>query len=202
MYLFVLGAVNLSRRPLVTSGARDTMALALAISGFVAAGPMELFLPEAVAVYWGGWVWGLMLACYGLMVALLVLTMRPRIIVYNCTRENLRPVLTEVVTRLDPAALWAGDTVHLFQLGVEFHLDHQPLLKTVQLAAAGADQDFGNWRRLEAELGAALRTTPVDPNPLASVFLSVGLVIVTFLTYWMARDPAAVQHALNEMLRR
>jgi hypothetical protein len=88
MYLLVLGAVNLSRRPVVASGGRDALALALAISGFVAAGPMELFLPEMVAAWWGGWVWALMLTGYLLVVLFIVLMMRPRIVIYNCTRTN------------------------------------------------------------------------------------------------------------------
>ena len=45
-YLMVLGVVNLSIRPFVTTGSRDTAALGLAISGLAIAGPMELFLPE------------------------------------------------------------------------------------------------------------------------------------------------------------
>ena len=45
VYLLLLGIINLMPRPFMTSGARDTAALSIAISGFVVAGPMELFLP-------------------------------------------------------------------------------------------------------------------------------------------------------------
>ena len=45
VYLLLLGFVNLSTRPFVTTGARDVGALGLAIAGLIVAGPMELFLP-------------------------------------------------------------------------------------------------------------------------------------------------------------
>jgi hypothetical protein len=45
IYLLLLGIVNLGRRPLLVSGVRDTAALALAISGLVIVGPIELFFP-------------------------------------------------------------------------------------------------------------------------------------------------------------
>ena len=59
MYLLALGAVNLSARPLLTTGGRDFVALGIGVSGLVAVGPMELFLAEGAAEYWGPWIWGL-----------------------------------------------------------------------------------------------------------------------------------------------
>jgi hypothetical protein len=45
-YLLVLGVLNLSSRPLLTTGGRDAAALAMAIAGLMVVGPMELFLVE------------------------------------------------------------------------------------------------------------------------------------------------------------
>ena len=61
MYLLVLGILNLSRRPFVTTGARDTAALGIGLSGLVLAGPMELFMPEQAAAKWPGTVWVLLI---------------------------------------------------------------------------------------------------------------------------------------------
>ncbi len=107
-YLLVLGVINLSSRPLLTTGSRDAAALAIAIAGLVLAGPMELFLVEEAAVLYGGWVWAIMLAAYGLLVALIILLLRPRLVVYNVTLEQLRPLLADVVARLDSESRWAG----------------------------------------------------------------------------------------------
>ncbi len=49
VYLMLLGLINLSSRPLVTNGARDTAALGVGISGFIMVGPCELLLPQATA---------------------------------------------------------------------------------------------------------------------------------------------------------
>ena len=99
VYLFLLGLINLSRRPFLTTGARDAAALGVGISGFVVVGPMELFLPGAAANRFGGYVWLLLLAFYALCLTLWVLLLRPRLVIYNATAEQLRPVLAGV----DPA---------------------------------------------------------------------------------------------------
>ena len=70
MYLLLLGAVNLSRRSLLVSGVRDAAALALAVSGLVVIGPMELFFPFESAVKLGSYVWLLLLALYVMCVVL------------------------------------------------------------------------------------------------------------------------------------
>ena len=75
-YLVVLGIVNLSSRPLVTTAVRDALALAIALAGFVVVGPMELFLVEEAAALYGGWVWGIMLVAYALVVLLAVLLLQ------------------------------------------------------------------------------------------------------------------------------
>ena len=70
-YLVLLGAIHLRARPLLTTGGRDLAALAVAVSGLIAAGPMELFLSEGAAALYGGWVWMIMLTAYGLSVLLI-----------------------------------------------------------------------------------------------------------------------------------
>lgn len=202
MYLLVLGLVNLSSRPLVTTGARDVASLGIAISGFVVAGPMELFLPEAAAVFWGGRVWLLMIGCYALMVVFVMLIMRPRLVIYNIDAAQLAPVLTEVSARLDPDARWAGDSLVMPQLGVQLHVESLAMLKNVQLVSAGPRQDTSGWRRLENELATALRLVRGAPNPYGISLLSFGVAMAGVISYWLARDPAGVEQALNQMLRR
>ena len=94
IYLLVIGMLQLSRRPFVTSGGRDQAALAVGISGLVVAGPFELFMPDAPARQFGGFIWILLLALYGLGCTLAILLSRPRIVVYNVRGDDLRiPVL-------------------------------------------------------------------------------------------------------------
>ena len=202
MYFLVLGAINLSSRPFLTTGFRDTAALGIAISGFVAAGPMELFLPERAAVELGWGAWALLLALYFLGLLLLVLLMRPQLVIYNATIEQLRPALAEVVAGLDSEARWAGDSLTMPQLGVQLHIEPLVVMKNVQLLASGPQQNIYGWRRLEGELARALRKTRGTPNPYGLSLVTFGLFMSGMITWWLYRDPTGVQQALNELLRR
>lgn len=202
VYLFILGSINLGRRPLVTTGARDTAALGIAISGFIAAGPMELFLPEATAAALGGWIWALLMTFYFLCLMLVVLLLRPRLVIYNVTFEQLKPALANVVTRLDGHARWAGDCLTMPSLSVQLTVEHQPVMKNVQLVSSGPVQSIAGWRRLEDELARELRELKGLPNPYGVFLISFALLIGAGVLYWMYRDPQGVQQALNDMLRR
>ena len=201
-YLFLLGAVNIFRGPLLTTGARDTAVLGIAVSGLIVAGPMELFLPEAAAFRFGPWVWVLMLAFYFLCLTLLVLLGRPRLVVYNVTVEQLRPALADVVAQLDKEFRWAGDCLVLPQLGVQLHVEPLPLLRNVQLVASGPRQSYAGWRQLEVALADRLRETRSGSNPVGFVLVIVSVAVFATAMAWMARDQDAVAQALSEMLRR
>jgi len=202
IYFLLLGTINLSRRPFVTSGARDAAALGIAIGGFVVAGPMELFLPEAAAVRMGFWVWPTCISFYILCLSLAVLLMRPRIVIYNVTFEQLRPSLADIVLRLDSESRWAGDSLVMPNLGVQLTVESQGMMKNVQLAAAGAEQSFQGWRLLESELTSTLRSAKGTRNPYGMSLIMFGLLMAAAVIFWLSRDPQGVAEALNEMLRK
>jgi hypothetical protein len=200
VYLLLLGLINLSPRPFVTSGMRDTAALGVAISGFVTAGPMELFLPASVAL--PTWiVWLVLILFYALCLTLLVLLQRPRIVIYNVTPEQLRPVLADVIRRLDKEARMAGDSVFFPNLGVHLHLESLPILKNVQLKPSGPAQSYQGWREIELALQAGLRESRGTPNPYATSFLLFGAILVGIIGFWMASRGEAIAQAWQEMIR-
>ena len=57
-------------------------------------------MPESAAASFGWYIWPLLLALYGLCLMLVLLTLRPRIMIYNITTERLRPLLEDLATRL------------------------------------------------------------------------------------------------------
>ncbi len=202
IYFLLLGSINLSRRPFVTSGTRDAAALGIAIGGFVVAGPMELFLPESAVTRMGFWVWPTGIAFYILCLSLAVLLMRPRIVIYNVTFEQLRPSLADILLRLDSESRWAGDSLVMPNLGVQLTVESQGMMKNVLLVAAGKEQSFPGWRLLEAELSTVLRSAKGTRNPYGMSLIMFGLLMAASVIYWLSRDPQGVAQALNEMLRK
>jgi hypothetical protein len=201
-YLLLLGAVNLACRPFLTTGARDAAALGLALSGFVVVGPMELFLPETAAEHFGGYVWVLLLAFYVLCLGLIVLLVRPRLVIYNITIDQLRPMLSHILEGLDSHARWAGESLVLPQLGVQLHLESFLTMRNVQLVSSGPQQSFPGWRRLERALVLACRATKTAPNPYGLSLVLFGLLMVAMVTFYSVHDSQSMAHALREMLRR
>ena len=201
-YLFVLGMVNLRRRPTVVSGVNDAAALSVALLGLVVVGPFELFMPEPAAAYFGARIWLYLLALYGLFVLLLVLNVRPRIVVYNSTNEQLRPVLARCAETLDDGARWAGDNLLLPKLGVQLHLDPFPPLHNVVLAATGETQNRAGWRKFRKELTLGVAELK-SPGRYFGGVLSTAAAICLVAALWRLLDGdshAAVAAAWRELM--
>lgn len=201
VYVLLLGAINLSRRPFLVSGTRDAAALGLAVAGFVIVGPMELFFPEAAAVRFQAYVWLLLLAFYGLCLILTLLLLRPRLIVYNISVDRLRPILADLVNHLDAEARWAGDSLIMPGLGVQMYIDGSPAMRNASLVSIGSNQNHQGWRRLEEALAATLQQVEVARNPRGASLVSAGVLIGAALVLAIARDPQAVARELFDMLR-
>ncbi len=201
-YVLLLGLVNLSSRPLLTSGGRDMAALALGISGLVLVGPVELFFPEFAVERFGGYVWLMLIGLYALLVVFLMLVLRPRLVIYNMTVEQLRPTLAHVVSDLDPDVRWAGECLVLPRLGVQLHVEPFLAMRNVQLVSSGPHQSFAGWRRLERGLVKGLKGVSSTPNPYGFSLVFFGLLMVALVTFAVVSDTAAVAQTLQEMLRQ
>ena len=204
IYMFLLGVINLARRPLVVSGGRDAAALGLAVSGLLFVGPMALLYPESLAAHFGpAGAKFLGLTFIGLMAICLImvfLVLRPRLIVYNISVDQLRPILVEVVERMDPEARWAGDCVCLPGLGVQLHLESSGWMRNVSLVSSGPKQDYQGWSRLGVELAAALRSVETPWNLCGLMLLSAGNVLLLGLAWAIVRDPQAIARTVFELL--
>ena len=201
VYLLLIGAINLFRRPFLVSGTRDAAALGLAVSGLVIVGPVELFFPMTASLRFGPFVWVLLVTLYALSLVLVLLVLRPRLVIYNISRDELRPILAELVAELDAEARWAGDSLVLPNLGIQLHVDGLPAMRNVSLAAAGSTQSHQGWRRLEMALGAALGRLEVTRNPQAIALLSAGGLLALAVILAISWDPQAVAQSLFDMLR-
>lgn len=218
VYLLLLAMLNLSRRPFLTTGGRDLGALGTALAGLIVIGPMELFMPQMAALKFGAYVWLPLIAFYGLSVSLIVLLTRPRLVIYNIGLDELRPVLAEVVARIDSGARWAGDTLVLSQKKktagesqvegeevmriAQLHIEVSPAMRHVTMVANGPRQSFTLWRQLEIGLATALRDVVVRPSACGWCLLSVALLLVAGCMSTMLGDPRAVAQGMQDMLAR
>jgi hypothetical protein len=202
IYMLVIGMLNLSSRPFVTTGLRDSAALGIAVMGFVIIGPMELFLPERLLMRLPmPWlVWPILIVFYLLCLTLLVLLQRPRLVVYNVTPEQLRAALGDVIGQLDKEARIAGESISLPNLGVQLYLEPLPVLKNVQLKSSGPQQSYQGWRELELALRAALRESRGLANPYGVSLVLFGLAILGIIGYMMAFDSEAIAQGWLEMM--
>ncbi|MEX2114063.1 MAG: hypothetical protein WD845_12805 [Pirellulales bacterium] len=200
IYLVTLGVMNLYARPLVVNGTREAIALGLALVGLVVVGPMQLFLPEAAAVQFGMLVWALLIGFYVLCLTLCVMVMRPRLVIYNVTPDQLRPVLAEVSRRLDHESVWAGRALSMPQLRVHLVIDSFAPMQNVTLVATSHGQSVTNWRRLEATLREALCDFPVAGRTHGVWLAMCGLLILAVLAFRVADDPQTIARGLDRML--
>ena len=198
VYLLLIGILNIRPRPFVTSGARDAAAVGIGISGLMMAGPMELFMPQTAAAQYGSLVWVMMLSFYGLIVSLVVLLMRVRIVIYNITVEQLRPVLTRIALQFDKSSRWSGDGLLIPAKQIHLHMEPSLWNRSVQLTASGSAQGYEGWNELEAELKKAVATVEVRSN-LFGILLMIGLGLASFTLYWMLSDPDGVVASFRQM---
>ena len=198
-YLVLIGLVNVRRRPFLTTGGADLAALGAALSGLVLVGPIELFRPEAAAAEYGSYVWLFLLVLYWLCVWLAVLLARPRLVVYNVSVEELRPVLAEVARTLDSKSRWAGDSLSLPTLGVHLHLESFDFMRHVSLVASGGVQNLTGWRLLAGRLYRHLETLRVGVNPRALGLLLLAALLFAASTAHMLAKPQHVAQAMQEI---
>ena len=202
IYCLLLGLINLLRRPVLITGAKDMAVLTAALAGLVVIGPLELFMPEAAAMRFGGYVWLLLLSFYGLSVSLVLLLSRPRLVIYNISSEQLRPILGEIVPSLDSQARWAGDSLAMPTLGVQLHIDNFPSMRNVSLVANGERQSFEGWRRLEKALAGALRQKSWESyHPRGMVLITTGLLLLVACCFASLSDPQALAQGMRDLLR-
>jgi hypothetical protein len=200
-YCLFLGAVQLRRRPFMTTGGRDLIALGLGVAGFVAVGPLALFTPVAAQYRFGPYLWGILLVLYFLGLAMVALSSRPRLVIYSTSLDQIRPLLADVVFRLDAEARWAGACVCLPNLGVQFHVATHPLCRTVELVGVGTRQNLDGWKRLERSIYPRLRQVGRTPSLVPWALLTASLLLFLAAVVSVLTNPQEVHDAVQQALR-
>ena len=198
-YCLVLGILNARRRPFLTSGGADLAALGAALTGLVLIGPIELFRPEKASAEFGSYVWLFLVVFYWLCLWLTALVARPRLVVYNISGDELRPILAETARIIDAQARWAGDSLSLPNLGVQLHVESFEIMRHVSLVASGEKQDLAGWRKLARELFQRLEPLRVAPNPRALGIVLLAIALMSASIAHMLAHPQLVAQAVEEI---
>ncbi|NCY01754.1 MAG: hypothetical protein EBX36_02310 [Planctomycetia bacterium] len=189
-YLAGLACVHLRRRPLAVSGMLDAVLLAAGISGLAVAGPLALLVPGT-----SPWTWPVLAFLCGLGVAVAVLVSRPRLVVYNITVEQFRPVVAEVVASLDPGARWAGESAALPGRGFQLHIEGNGPLRTVSVVNVGERSSAEGWGEFTRRLRRALRGLRVRRSPWGVLFAGLGGGLLAAAAWVAVWPPAAAPAA-------
>lgn len=193
-YMLAMAGLHLRRRPSTISGSGDLLLLVAGIAGLFVVGPLALLQPVVGDTLWAGVT---LLLAAGLLFAGLVLAARPRIVVYNITPEQLRPVVAEVVKALDPGSRWAGETAALPGRGIQVHLDGRGAMRSVSLVALGGRTSAEGWAEFSRRLRQAAGRIRVRRSPWAAVFGGCGCLLVglAVAAAWPPRVPRSVEPA-------
>lgn len=184
-YLLAIAWLHLCRRPMAVGGFWDLLLLVTGLAGLAMAGPLAILQPAV-----GGTVWVavMLLLAVALLLAAVFLAARPRLVVYNITLEQLRPIIAEVVTGLDPTARWAGETAALPGRGIQVHLDGRGAMRTVSIVALGARTSAEGWAEFSRRVREAIRRMRVRRSPWAALFGCGGAALV-LAAAWLAIQP-------------
>jgi hypothetical protein len=200
VYLLVIGALNLSRRPFVTTGARDLLALGVGLCGVVLVGPIELLTDTRVVLALGPSYWLLVLGLYASGWLTLALHCRPRIVVYNVTCSALQGALEEAAREIDAGAYWAGQTLVLPSQQAQLLLEPFSPLRNASIVALGDVHNPSLWRHLETALRSRLASSAISPGGVGLAMLMISAALFTLLASQWLYDPVAVTRGLMEML--
>lgn len=204
IYLLALGWVHIRGRPFAVAGVWDGVLLGASLAGLIVVGPIALVRPVAGA---SAWSWPILLLVFILVVTLCVLVSRPRLVVYNISVEQLRPIVAEVASALDSQARWAGETVAMPTRGFQVHLDGDGVLRTVSLIGIGRRSAHEGWSEFSRRIRQDTHRLRVRASPWGGVFAGLGAVLVAFsvwssvsaiLTPGAAGPPPAFRSALQE----
>jgi hypothetical protein len=201
VYLIVMGWLRCLRRPMVVTGSREHLTLAMALVGFVIIGPLELFFPRNALMLYGWLAWIMMLMLYLLSVLLWMLNSRPRLFVYGMDVHELQAQLRILLPHMDSQTQWLGDTFRSPQLGISALVENGGPGRISQVVALSHRQSLQGWVALERALVQRTQSITIDTRPIGTSLIGVGLGLLGLAFFFVLKDPAATAQAMRDMLR-
>ena len=129
------------------------------------------------------------------------MVMKPRIVVYNMSADEIRPIVGSVVSELDTEARWAGDSVCLPNLRIQLYLQTHPAMRNVQLVATNGEQNLTSWKRLESQLHGAMNNVSVTMNPRAVLFFIAASIMVAVIGVSLLAGREVIAERMEDFFR-
>jgi hypothetical protein len=198
-YFCVLGLLHALRRPLVTTGFRDYLALALALSGLTINGPINWvmhsrILPEVL----GDSRW-LGIVLYVVLVTALLPRGQETLVIYNCSESAVAVAVRGILERLAiPFQEVPGGWI-MAQRGMSLELDSFPALQNVTLQFRGL-RDRELFRRLQTDLAEELAPSRSPLSLVGTLMAAVGGVVLAMPVWLIARYPQDIAALVREVL--
>lgn len=203
-YVALLCLIALSPRPFVTTGGRDTAALAVGLAGLFAVGPAELFFPTVTASILGPMVWVPLLILYSLCVTLYVLTRQQRLVIYGSPSDELFAATARACKRIDAESISDSEQrlVHLPTLGVHLRLETYHGFGSSQLLAFESNLSGRFWAVLLGAMRQEVQDIRVSTRRSAIVMLLATAVVIGVLLMQGIQDRAVVVESFRDWFWR
>ena len=195
-YFATLAYMHLSRRIRIVDGGRDFFALGLAVLGLAAIGPLELFLPEPAAAFFGIYTRGMMATLYVLFLSLVILNLPPRIVAYNATRKDLRPLLEQALREFNVDVHWAGDSFFVPRFHLQGCMHEFTWLRTVTVLPQGPRAKNHEWQRLRRLMAKYCQQAAPHKSKVGLLFAALAILLSTSSLAYLASASQSANLAL------
>ena len=201
IYFVLIGALRLRKRPLVTTGWRDTLTLGISASGLVALGPMQLFFPAQAAARWHAWVWLALFVLYALALMMLLLSCKPRLIAYGMDQAQFASTLLSAALQVDARAEWLGEVLTLPTSMMQLALEPSGTARVHQVVPVGQLRNLNDWLTLERAFVRQGASVICPRSNAGWPFVFAGLVGLALAIAPLVNDPNQALAQLREFLR-
>lgn len=204
-YLLLLGAIRLIGRPLVTTSTRDGAAVALAISGLMIVGPIQLFfplLPAAAVSALGWWVWLLLAFLYLFCVTLILLSFPQRLVIYGVRSRDILEPLEAAARVVDPSATSDSERMEVSLEKRRVRLRIEPLGRTDAVAIEAFEKHLHPqfWNHLLRELRERTAGSRAPLSRGGAGMFAAGVGLMAIVIYQIVVHPTEILTGFREWL--
>lgn len=196
-YLCVLGLLHCLRRPWITTGTRDYVALALALSGLIITGPIDYVLHSRMLPDFLIHSHRIGFAVYALLAAALMPRTYEKLVIYNCQSSSIVEAMRTILDQSNERYQEVAGGWILAERGVSIELDSITALRNVTLHFHGM-RDRALFQHTQSQLAQLLAARSTGWSILGVTLGTAGALVLAFPVWLVACDPQTAVAALRQ----